>query len=218
MEAAEKVRLPIFVVDDSKNESVTAALLERKAIVSEQVSPGMGASRRQAIRAGLDSEADIVVWLEPEKHTLVPLLKSVINQMQDGFDLIVPCRHGLETYPQYQELSELRANREIGFITGRPELDLMFGPRVMGRTYAKISAEYTGAPGNDNWEILFVPVLSAIKRGLKIGSQIVEYDHPHEQKELEDTEAMRAKRDKQRLDITTTMSIEAHRLGIARVR
>ena len=123
----------------------------------------------------------------------------------------------LPIYAQYQQLSEYRGNWELGNITGRHDLDLFSGPRVMNVKAATMMAKYTGTCGKnrygDKWEILFVPVLWWIKNGLQICSRVVDYVHPIEQR-AEDGPEMRAKRDEQRTSIVHAMSREAKRLGI----
>jgi hypothetical protein len=159
-------------------------------------------------------DATAIVWLEPEKYTIVPLLAPCIEMIKAGYEIVIPTRESLESYPMYQELSELRANRELGFITGRPELDLMFGPRVMSRRGTNLFLDYTGKFGGDNWEILFIPVLWAIQHDLKIGERRVDYVHPIEQTVAETGNwTINEKRDKQRRDLVAAMRAEAQRLG-----
>ena len=83
-----------------------------------------------------------VIWVEPEK-TFAQHVPLLVNLMGDqGPDLIIPRRASLRSYPDYQMAKELEGNHEAGTLTGRPDLDLWFGPRVMNRRMAELFVEY----------------------------------------------------------------------------
>ncbi|MES2006527.1 MAG: hypothetical protein V4436_00295, partial [Patescibacteria group bacterium] len=156
-----------------------------------------------------------IAWIEPEKYPVVPLLESCFDLITSGtHDIVLPTRKSLESYPMYQELSELRANRELGFITGRPELDFYFGLRVFNKKGAKLFLSYDGE-GGDTWHIFFIPVLRAIANGSHlVGQTLVNYVHPAEQTAAEVGDAkMDRKRDHQREVLVSAMREEAERLG-----
>ncbi|HRH22394.1 MAG TPA: hypothetical protein PLB51_00175 [Candidatus Paceibacterota bacterium] len=206
---------PIIVIDGSPCEEFKQALRETGATVIDQEKPGMGQSRRECFNAGLATEAEVLVWLEPEKYTLVPLLGPCIARVMRGAtDVVIPRRRNLDGYPQYQHWSELRANWELGNITKRFDIDFYIGPRIMNRQAAMIMAAYQPIHYGDNWEILFIPLLWFLTGGVAIDSVIVDYVHPVEQL-IEDDESMRSKRDKQRTDIVSAMQREAVRLGLS---
>lgn len=141
----------------------------------------MSASRRQCLHLGLETDADIIVWLEPEKHPMVPLLRSCIEYLTNtNCDVVIPRRQTFTNYPAYQRDVELLANWEAATITGRPDLDLWVGPRIMNRRAAELMATYNGRHG-DNWETLFIPIISMIANGWTVGSTTVDYIHPIEQ-------------------------------------
>ncbi len=210
----------IIVVDGSPSQEFKAALRETGAVVIDQVKPGMGQSRRECFFAGLQTSAQVIVWLEPEKWTLVPLLETSVHLVYQGnVDMVVPRRRNLDNYPRYQQWSEYAGNWQIGNILGRHDLDLYIGPRVMTRAETERMMSYTGQCGEnvygDNWEILFIPVLHSLHEGKKILSVLVDYVHPDEQK-IEDTPEMMSKRDKQREDLVSTMDREARRIDFPR--
>lgn len=216
-EAAAESTYPLIVVDGSGiGHPFQNLMRQRGANVIDQVGKGMGASRRECLRAGLATGADIIVWLEPEKHSIVLLLEACIDLVKYGtFDVVIPRRKSMMSYPKYQAWSEMEANLQLHGITGLP-LDYYIGPRVMNRQTAELMADYQPNPElgyGDNWEILFLPLLHMMQKGLTIGSYTVEYTHPEEQR-VEDDQAMRDKRDKQRNDLVTAMGREAKRLGI----
>ncbi|MES2314811.1 MAG: hypothetical protein V4524_02655 [Patescibacteria group bacterium] len=207
----------LIVIDGSPCLSFKKALRETGVIVIDQKESGMGASRRQALGAGIDSGADIIVWLEPEKHTLIPLLVPCLNEIVfEEADVVIPRRKNLDGYPPYQQFSEYRGNWELANITNQPALDLYFGPRVMTAEAARMMAIYNGADepdsDSDKWQILFVPVLWFLDAGLEVKSVTVDYVHPPEQL-AEDDAGMREKRDVQRARINASMELAAARLN-----
>ncbi len=216
-DAARENGYQLLIVDGSPEAFVSELFREHGATVIKQTAAGMGPSRRQALFAGLASGAETIIWLEPEKHTLVPLLGPSIDLIQGDsrYDIIIPTRESLESLPYYQEVSELRMNRAIGFITGMPELDVAFGPRVLSRSAAELFLGYTGQAGGDTWHILCIPILWAIADKVRIGSKRVNYVHPPEQTAAETgNAAMDRKRDHQRESMVISMDAEAKRLGI----
>ncbi|MDP3957987.1 MAG: hypothetical protein Q8Q36_00810 [bacterium] len=187
--------------------------------VERQEKPGMGASRRQCFRSALEKGAKAVVWIEPEKHTLVPYLAQCIAPVLSGeCDIVMPRRESLESYPDYQHWSELRAIWEIAGITGRADIDWMFGPRVWSARAMEFFLKYDGSQGSDNWEVIIVPFIWAIKEEMKIVSITVPYRHPEEQTKAESGPEWNAKRDKQRIDLAAAMRQEAARVGLQGLR
>lgn len=236
---------PVIVVDGSLYHiTASGALMAAGATyVEQQKEKGMGASRRQCIKAGLDAigtaglldlagyahahqaftDVSAIAWIEPEKVGMVPVLGPCIKMVeQEGYDIVVPWRNRLfADYPPYQALSEARANAEIAEITGL-NLDLYCGPRIMSRRGAELLLSYHGQSRidpavkyDDNWGILFVPILWAIQDGLKVGSCPVDYVHPTIQTALEAGNAkMDHKRDLQRVVLVGAMRQEAELLGL----
>lgn len=214
----------VIVVDGSPESWVQAVLQQCGAVVLRETGKGMGAARRQAIQAALDSQC--IIWLEPEKAPLVPLLAPVVRKITvDGIDLVVPRRASLASYPQYQQYCELTGNHEVGNLTGRPELDLWFGPRVMNPRVAKLFTGYDGEYG-DRWDSIFAPVARAIAmdepqssqsagKPIKVASVVVDYRHPPEQTAAESNDkTMDRKRDQQLAELVDAMRIECRKLGL----
>lgn len=219
-EAVQENGLHMIVVDGGTDEDFRQRLANTGAKVLPQTRPGMGASRRQAIGAGLETDAEAICWIEPEKHPLIPFLWSCIKPVLScEADVVLPRRTSMRGYPPYQAQSERIGNEAIAKLTGRPDLDFFFGPRILSRTAAMVMAGYDGNCGQnrygDNWEILFVPVLNLLHFGSTILSVPVDYVHPPEQSG-EDGVEMRAKRDTQRQVLVSCMTQEVHRLGFAK--
>ncbi|MEN9524563.1 MAG: hypothetical protein RL536_632 [Candidatus Parcubacteria bacterium] len=196
-QAAREAGYQIHIVDGSSNPEISSLLRQAGANVEAEKVKGMGASRRQCFKMGLDSGADVIVWLEPEKGPFVPLIGPCV-EMVGECDIVFPGRMDLVSYPRYQQLSEHRAMWKIGWLTSRPDIDWMFGPRVLSRKGAELLMSYDGSCG-DTWHILVIPVLWALMNGVKVGSKLVNYIHPAEQTAAEEgDEEMDRKRDHQR--------------------
>jgi len=217
---------PTIIVDGSPDHvSVRRALMEAGAKVDKQHKKGMGPSRRQCIGNGLSRpDFEVICWMEPEKVGMVPVLAQCIEMVEQGYDIVVPWRNRLfADYPPYQALSEARANHEMAKITGL-NLDLLCGPRIMSRRGAELLVSYQGHSRvnpavmyDDNWGILFVPILWALQDGLKVGSCPVDYVHPAVQTALEASNPeMDHKRDVQRVALVSAMRQEAELLGLKR--
>lgn len=208
----------IIVVDGSPSQEFKAELWNTGARVVDQTEKGMGPSRRQTFSEGLGCGREVIVWLEPEKHSLVPLLDDCIRPVsEEGADIVIPRRRTFQNYPHYQQWSEMTANWLLGDVTGRYDLDFYVGPRIMSLRAARLMASYGTKDGEvmygDNWEIIFIPILWSMKRRHSIRSVTVDYIHPPEQS-TEDTPEMRQKRDRQRVELVGAMSIEAKRLNL----
>lgn len=206
--AAVTAGYPLHIVDGSPDPQIRNMFEESGAVVAQQKTAGMGASRRQCLNMGLATEADVIVWLEPEKAPFVPLIPPCAEMILRGYNIVIPGRKSLESYPRYQELSELRAMRNIGIMTGRPDIDWMFGPRVLSRRGAQRLADYTGpTPEDDTWHILVIPVLQELTLDTsRVGSRLVDYTHPPEQTAAEEgDQLMDKKRDHQREVLETAV-------------
>src|SRR3989344_4120783 len=219
-QTAKAYDYPVIVVDgsDFHNMASQALLKVGKAThVERQKEKGMGASRRQCIATGLSFGADVICWIEPEKVGMVPVLEPCIAMVEKGYDIVVPWRNlFFADYPPYQVLSEARAAAEIAEVTGLT-LDYLIGPRIMSRRAAELMMSYCGRSRvdpnvvyDDNWGILFIPILWALQDGLKVGSCPVNYAHPPVQTALEaKMPEMDRKRDTQRIALVRAMRQEA---------
>lgn len=245
-QAAKALGYPVIVVDGSLDFEVSrnALYYAGATLVEKQVEPGTGASRRHCIRAGLDNirtagllnlaghahahqdfvDIDAIAWIEPEKVGMVPCLAPCIEMVKQGYDIVIPWRNQLfADYPPYQALSEARAAHEIAEVTG-VTADYLIGPRIMSRRAAELLLSYRGhsrvdpiAVYDDNWGILFVPLLWALQDGLKVGSCAVNYAHPPVQTAIEaGNPAYDRKRDVQRIALVAAMRQEAELIGFKR--
>lgn len=218
---ASRLGYQIIIVDGSPDTNFKEELRALGATVITQIGSGMGASRREAIHAGLLTQKPVVVWLEPEKWPMVVELEKCITDVIEGrADVVIPFRKTFTNYPDYQRRSEVQGNAEIAHITGRYDLDYFVGPRVMNRRAAIIMATYDSNAAakvgiGDKWEILFVPIIEFFHNGMKVTGVFVDYVHPSEQS-VEDDAYMRSKRDEQRKCLVGAIAITAKILGYKR--
>lgn len=213
----------VVVIDGSPDQAVGEAFDKLGAIVYKQETPGMGPGRREAIgKAALAEERScageirVVAWVEPEKYPVVPFLSGLSDEMKaGGVDLIIPRRRSLAGYPKYQQLCELRGNWEVGNHTGRPDLDLWFGPRIIGTRAVRHFTQYRGEWG-DKWDSIFIPVAWALAAKLEVCTTVVDYVHPPEQTSVEASDpAMDRKRNEQLETLTNAMGHECRKLGLS---
>lgn len=221
-QAAKAAGYPVIVVDESLDGRARSFLSDVGATARTAIESGMGPARRQCIQAGIEN-GDIICWIEPEKVGMVSVLAPCVDMVaRDGYDIVVPWRTRLfADYPPYQALSEARANQEMAELTGL-NLDLMCGPRIMSRRGAECLMSYQGRSRvsadvayDDNWGVLFVPILWALQDGLRVGSCPVEYVHPAVQTALEGRNPeMDRKRDIQRTALVAAMRQESRLIGL----
>lgn len=207
---------PLFIVDESPDENIGQAFRNVGATVHRPKYSGIDSCRRQVFASGINSKANYISWLEPEKWTYVQhVRKCCLHLKEVGGDILLPSRQSLETYPCYQELSELRANKEIGMISGRPDLDWMFGPKIFTPSGGEFFLNCFKSKPTDTYELINLPILFAIAKCMRVASKTVAYQHPVELKLVEEGDlSMNAKRDKQRADIIQFMKTNAEKLGI----
>lgn len=187
--AARALGIHVVTADSSTNPRIGELLADWGAeVIRETEGATIGAGRRQALACVKDFAApdDAIVWMEPEKAPLVQFLKEICSPLFSGTaDIIVPGRseNGLASYPAVQAAYERCGNANFALLTGHA-LDVWFGPRAMNRAGVEEFLTYAGEYG-DRWDAMFIPVVRALKHGLRVSSVVVEYRHPAEQTEAE---------------------------------
>lgn len=186
--AAAVQRLPIVVVDGSPDPEVRLALDRAGAVVILQKELGFGPAVRQAIAAGRDMvQADgFVCWQEPEKMNYVRLLHrlAAAGQRRDAA-VVVPERTetSWKTYPVEQWHQERFTNLYLKIISGgRLAFDFTHGPKLFRAYAVNLVLEYDGKA----WDAHMVPVVRAVKRGLRVISVPVGYQYPRVQRRAEE--------------------------------
>ncbi len=216
MEEARRYGYRIVVVDGGSDEKFRRDMRSRGAVLLDETERGMGPSRRQALRAArnLIGSEGIIAWLEPEKWPLVSELWKVLGPVRLGYaDFVQPSRQSLNSYPPYQQEAERRGNFAFLQATGL-DLDVWFGPRIIGPRALPFWLDYQGEYG-DKWESVMIPILRAAAAGLRILGEEVHYVHPPEQTAAEvGDEEMDRKRDEQLESIVAALRQEAAKLGL----
>ncbi len=216
MEEARRHEYKIVVVDGGSDERFRRDMRSRGAILLDETERGMGPSRRQVLHAArnLVGSEGIVAWLEPEKWPLVSELWKALRPLRlRHADFVQPCRQSLDSYPPYQQQAERRGNLAFLQATGL-DLDVWFGPRVIGPRALPFWLDYRGEYG-DRWESVLIPILRAAAAGLRIVGEEVHYAHPPEQTAAETGDGeMDRKRDAQFQTIVAAIQKEAAKLGL----
>jgi len=217
--AATKFGYLIAVVDGGSPDEVCKKFSDAGAYLFQQELPGMGPSRRQAIAAAakLVNNDGAVVWMEPEKYTLVPQLYKAATPILNGVsDLVIPARKSMTSYPLEQQCAEFFGNLAFQHITGLA-LDAWFGPRVMNQRAINYFTTYKGEYG-DKWDSIFIPVLRAFKAGLRVRSVKVNYTHPKKQAATETGLNFLVKRLDQLNNLIPAMAQEAKKIGLTPIK
>lgn len=122
----------------------------------------------------------LLLWQEPEKDDMVRSWPAVAAHATESCsDVVVPSRREAswkETYPIEQWHSEQYANhymnlaaRELGGFT--LPLDWHFGPIAFRAKHAKLWLDSDG----ELWDAQCLPVVAAVKSGLKVSSVDVDF-------------------------------------------
>ena len=175
----------IIVLDSGSPKELLSEFANFGAIVKNSQYQGMGPGRREAIFSAYEKEKEVIVWIEPEKYTIIPELVKIVEPiLYDSADFVIPRRISLASYPKAQQYTEPFGNAYFRELTGW-DLDVFFGPRVFKSAMAKYFCSYDGKYW-DKWDAIFVPLLDAIHEGRRLLSVNVDYTHPREQTEIEE--------------------------------
>lgn len=183
---AKKEGYKIIVVDAGSPKEIRDEFEKGGAIVILENNPEtMGASRREAFREAYNQGAEIIIWMEPEKHDYIrSIRKSIRPIIENKAEMVIPERKSLRSYPKAQQYIELFANLFWKELTGT-DLDMWFGVRIFKRELAHYFLEYRGEYG-DKWDSLFIPIMNALSDGKKIKSVEIDYIHDDRQTKNEE--------------------------------
>jgi len=186
IQEAKKCGHQIVIVDNSSY-SVKKAFQEQGAIVFHQKEKGIGPSRRQVFREAvkISGPETIIAWIEPEKHSFVPLLGTLAKILENNSaDLLIPRRKSLKSYPLVQQHFEWLNNYAFQVLAGI-NFDHCTGVRIFKSEIAHYFWEYKGEYG-DKWDVLLIPIVRLLKDGKKIIEFKVDFQYPKEQKAEEE--------------------------------
>lgn len=218
--AARTLGIHVVTADSSNHPRIGELLAgEGAEVIREMEGATMGSGRRQVLKyvKNLAASDDTIVWMEPEKTPLVQFLQDVASPILSGTaDITVPgrTREGLASYPTVQTAYEQCGNASFALLTGY-NLDMWFGPRAMNHVGVEEFLAYAGEYG-DRWDSIFIPVVRALRRGLRVCPVMTGYCHPPEQTEAEskDLRLGLSKRLDQLHSLVTALYKEAIALGL----
>lgn len=191
------------------------------AFVSEQIrGRSMGADRRDIMQIASQEMIDkdgVIVWLEPEKDTLIDDIGQIAQPILDGrADMVIPARSsfGWSSYPKEQKHIEKFGNMGFSAFT-RMSLDIWFGPFAVNKNALQFFLDYDGEYG-DLWDSIHIPRVRVIAAGLKVLSVVCpNFRYPPEQrKEEEGNPALILKRVDQISNLVRAFHSESLKLGL----
>ena len=184
LKKCKKEKIDTVIIETSKNNNISNILKRFTNSLIREKNLSMGEGRRRAIKEAIKKGAEIIVLLDPEKEDFVKSIKKTTNYLTEkNYDLVIPERKNLKTYPKFQEQLEKIGNRFWEKTTKR-KLDMWFGTRVFKKEIANYFLNYKGEYG-DLWDINNIPVMRAIKDKKKIGSIKVNFKYPKIQRDIE---------------------------------
>ncbi len=202
---AKKLGYAVIVIDDGSDKLFVDTILAEGVEVFPNKGSTYGSGRKEAISAGFDTDKHVVAIIEPEKFSFVKNIAASAKPILDGkADIVIPKRLSLKSYPVMQQHSESFVNIIWKKLTGL-DLDIMFGPQMISHDACKFYTSYDGKYG-DKWDALIIPIIKAIKDGMRCISSDVDFEYPTEQKDFEDAHFMFAmKRLEQAYNIGTAI-------------
>ena len=213
--AAVQHNYEIVAVDGGSPAEHIAAMRLLGAHVYMQETPGMGNARRQTLRLARDMATDdqVVVWIEPEKYPMVPLLTESIEKIVgEGHDLVMFRRVTLDSYPPEQAMTYKMVALAFYYLTGI-DSDYLFGPMGLSRRAVEYFLAYESKFG-DLWDSIHSPKVRIIHDGLRWTIVTVDYRHPPEQTKAETGMALFMKRVEQIRQVVEALTYEVDSLGM----
>ncbi|EOD22177.1 hypothetical protein EMIHUDRAFT_435586 [Emiliania huxleyi CCMP1516] len=186
--------LPVVVVDASPAAAVRDLLSATGAIVSEQKAVGKkGAALREAVAIasalpGVVAETWLC-WQEPEKTDMARHWATALDAAKDA-DVLVPRRESAKfaaTYPIEQVHSETYGNLYLDAVArthcdALPSLDWHFGPFAFRARHSDLWTRF----GGPMYDAQVVPLVHAVRKGLRLASVAVAFEAPAAMKAQEE--------------------------------
>lgn len=212
---AVAAEMEVVVVDGGSPDSYVTRLQQLGARVVTQESPGMGNARRQALAKALElsDKSQAIIWTEPEKYPLMPLLSPAACKIsEEHYDLVMLRRLSLESYPPEQAMAYQLIALAVKYLTGI-DSDFGWGPTALSASAVEYYLDYQGDYG-DSWDSIHIPKLRIIHDNLPWTIVDVDYSHPPEQTAAETGMALFSKRIKQIDVLVTAIQQEVEKLDM----
>ena len=217
IEAARDNDYPIVVVDGGSTADYIDTMRKLGATVVTQDEPGMGNARRQALKLArlVARQGDAIIWTEPEKYPLIPLLDDPVESVtQLGHDLVMLRRQSLDSYPPEQAMAYQLIALATKYLTGI-DCDFGWGPTVLSTSAVDYYLRYLSDYG-DSWDSIHCPKLHIIHAGLPWTVITVDYIHPPEQTNAETGMGLFMKRIEQVRQLVDAIEREVGKLRMHR--
>lgn len=199
----------VIDIDGGSSEDFKIALSEKGVQVVDQKEAGYSASRRQGNALALEYNPKAVFSVEPEKPSLMDSIDLLAQPILDGkADIVFAKRDqaAFDTYPPVQSGFEQEANKLANDILRKhrllpedsPDLDWWMGSRMIKNDpevldlfekkydFRKFDGLIDKTINLELWpNSLYLPVVAALAKGLRVVSVPVHYVHPLFMKESE---------------------------------
>ena len=206
----------IVVVDtlSSKTFRHQLYLIKDLNLIKKHVKTKRSPGRRLAFKVASElKDVKTIIYTDPEKVSLIDFIPAVVKPiLENKADIVIPKRNPdlfKSTYPPYQYESETEGNklyneqlRATNLLSAQsPDLDMFFGPRAF-KNDPKILRLFTKKfvfrarerkllsslefDVEDYSNAIFFPVISALKKKLRIESIEVRFSYPKIQKDNEE--------------------------------
>ena len=226
---AQQQNFQLVVVDGGSSDAFKEALEQNNIYFEiQRQSGGQGPARRQGLEYVENTKGvRVICETEPEKVSVIDDCINIASLpiLNDEADIVVPKRNqeSFSTYPKYQSEQEQKSNELYNKILrlrsllkqDDPDLDFWIGSRFIANKpdvteLFKIVYNYqkdnTALDRRVNPEMysnpLFLPVVAALHKGLRVKSVPVPYKHPQVQTSFEEgNQGYDRRRDTQRRTI-----------------
>lgn len=180
---ARGANITVVAVDDGSDAEFLKESVALGVSVSKQTKLGGGFARTESIRKAIElrkSDAEFIVWLEPEKSSMIPHLQHLDAIEPGKFDLVLFWRDSLESYPREEQLMYSFGRVLSEYLFGYA-LDLFFGPTAIRRSALSYFLSYAGDIEDKGWKAIHVPKYRALKAGIPWTQLRINYSHPSSQ-------------------------------------
>ena len=161
-----KVGIPINCVHGGSLQETEQGLRDLGIEISQQEERGLGAAINQTIQEAYAEGPSIIVYTEPNKHSLFwPQIPKLTEPIEEGdADLTFACRdaESMETYPFNRKIAEKIFNMAASHETGVYG-DYVYGTKAFTLDIAPIFDDFYETHKKDNWVQLMGPVFRAMR-------------------------------------------------------
>lgn len=199
----------VIDVDGGSSQDFIKELSLTGVRIANQEEPGYSASRRQGNILAAEQNPKAIFSVEPEKPSLMDYISDLAQPILDGkADIVFACRDekAFSTYPPVQSEFEQKSNKLVNEILRKhgllsestPDLDWWMGARMFKNDpevldlfqkkydFRKFNSAIDSTINLELWpNSLYLPVIAALAKGLRVVSVPVNYVHPLIQTESE---------------------------------